>query len=85
MRQNTGATITLQKCIYFPADVVFAASAGVNTAMLVWEHGPTTLTGDGVTLPHPNCVQNWEDNMQTYSQPTIASQPAIASQPVSQL
>lgn len=30
---------------------------------LQWEHVYTTLTGDGVTLPHLNLVQNWEDNM----------------------
>ena len=72
-RQNTGAAIPLQKCIYFLPEVVFTASAGVNTAMLVWENRPTTLTGgDGVTLPHPNCVQNWEDNMQTWPSVTYS-------------
>nr|XP_055075234.1 uncharacterized protein LOC129454684 [Misgurnus anguillicaudatus] len=34
--------------------------------MQVWEHSSTTLSGDGVTLPHPNSVQNWEDNMTTW-------------------
>ena len=64
-RETPGAAITLQKCISFPPEVVCAASAGVNTAisMLAWDHGSTTLTGDGVILPHPNSVQNWEDNM----------------------
>lgn len=50
-----------------------AASAGINTAMQAWEHGATTLTGDdGVTLPHPHCVQNWEDNMQTWPSVTYS-------------
>ena len=33
---------------------------------LQWEHGSTNLSGDGVTLPHPNLVQNWEDNIRTW-------------------
>jgi len=28
--------------------------------------GSTILTGDAVTIPHPNSVQNWEDNMATW-------------------
>ncbi|XP_061585970.1 uncharacterized protein LOC133451056 [Cololabis saira] len=39
---------------------------------LPWEHGSTTLTGDGVTLPHPDSVQNWEDNMTTWPSITFA-------------
>ncbi|XP_061582286.1 uncharacterized protein LOC133447589 [Cololabis saira] len=32
---------------------------------LQWEHGSTTLTGAGVTLPHPSSVQDWQDDVTT--------------------
>jgi len=68
-----GAAITLHICTHM--EVVCTVSAGVNTAikMLAWEHGSTTLTGDGVTIPHPNSVQNWEDNMTTWPRITYSN------------
>ena len=31
-----------------------------------WQHSLNDLTGDGITIPHPNSVQNWVDNMATW-------------------
>ncbi|XP_063073553.1 uncharacterized protein LOC134464036 [Engraulis encrasicolus] len=39
----------------------------------MWEHSLNTLTGDGVTIPHPDYVQNWEDSMTTWPNVTYGN------------
>ena len=79
-RRTLGGAITLHKCISFPPEVVCAAVANVNRRFdsplsdryrelimsIQWQHSLNYLTGDGITIPHPNSVQNWVDNMATW-------------------
>ena len=79
-RRTLGGAITPHKCISFPPEVVCAAVANVNRRFdsplsdryrelimsIQWQHSLNYLTGDGITIPHPNSVQNWVDNMATW-------------------